>query len=254
MFQKRALIFSFFIYFTMAQPLLTYAQLGKLLKKADSSLVNSQKLSLVPGDVEIQQGIKEALQKGIQNAVNQASMKDGFLKNPSLKLLFPPEAKKIESTLRELGFNTLCDNIILSMNRSAEEASKKALPIFLTSISQMNLKDAQSILKGKENSATQYFQKMTFEPLKKAFRPSIDSSLNRNQASFYWKNATTTYNKVPFIQKINPDLGDYVTQQSLNGLFLLISQEELKIRKDLNARTSPLLKRVFGYGDQINKP
>jgi len=246
----------FFICLSMS----SFAQLGKLLKKVDSNLSSNQKsgtnknanllnTNLPPTNLEIQAGLKQALQKGLTEGVNQVSVKDGFLKNLSIKLLFPPEARKMESTLRELGFNHICDDVIESMNHSAEEASKKATPIFLSALNQMSFKDVNAVLNGKENAATEYFQKITSDPLRKAFRPQVDSCLNKVNANAYWTTATTTYNKVPFVKKINTDLGDYVTSQTLNGLFFMIAQEELKIRKDFNARTSPLLKKVFGFAD-----
>jgi hypothetical protein len=232
--------------------------LGKLIKKVDSNFQNQKSSAnkqnslpsgLAPSNLEIQTALKQALQKGLSEGVSQVSAKDGFLKNPSIIINFPPEAKKMETTLRELGLDHLCNDVIQSMNHAAEEASKKAAPIFLNALNQMSFKDGLGILNGKDNAATEYFQKTTTDPLKKAFRPQVDSCLNKVNASLYWNKATTTYNKVPFVNKINTDLGDYVTAQAIIGLFYTIAQEELKIRKDLGARTSPLMKKVFGFED-----
>jgi hypothetical protein len=257
------------IFFLSIHPLASKAQFGNLLKKADSSLKSLQKSTVtsnqssgsgnatpnagssnvIPSGLDIQGGLKQALQKGLQTGVGLVSAPDGFFKNTAIKLLFPPEAQKMEKTLRSIGLNKTCDEAILSMNRAAEDASKKALPIFLQAIGQMNIQDGMSILNGKEDAATQYFQVNTHDALKKAFRPSVDSSLKKVNASAYWNSAMTAYNKVPFVSKINPDLGDYVTNQCITGLFYMIAKEELKIRKDLSARTSPLLQKVFGFAD-----
>lgn len=235
------------------------AQLGKLIKKADSSFNQNQKnivgkqnsafSAIPPTKNDIQSGLKQALQKGLQDGVNQISVKDGFLKNPAIMIIFPPEAKKMETTLRELGLGHLCDDVIQTMNHAAEDACKKAIPIFLSALNQMSFKDGLGILKGRDNAATEYFQNITSESLKRAFRPQVDSALSRVNANFYWNKATTTYNKVPFVNKVNTDLGDYVTNQAIIGLFFTIAQEELKIRRDINARTTPLMKKVFGFAD-----
>jgi len=242
-------IFALFFCFSF---LSLHAQLGKLIKKVDSSFTsrqNSVNPSLAPNNVEIQTGLKQALQKGLMDGIGLVSAKDGFLKNASIMISFPPEAKRMETTLRELGLDHLCDDVIQSMNHAAEDACKKAGPIFLGALNQMSFKDATGILNGKDNAATEYFQKATTESLKKAFRPQVDSALNRVNANLYWNKASTTYNKVPFVNKINTDLGDYVTTQSIVGLFFTIAQQELKIRKDINARTTPLMKKVFGFAD-----
>ncbi len=254
-----------FILLFILAPVLTKAQFGNLIKKLDSNLnVEKNKitnngssqssnpvstLGQAPSSLDIASGLKEALQKGVKHGVDQVSAENGFFKNPSIKVLFPPDAKRIEATLRDIGLNKICDDAILSMNRAAEDASKHAATIFLNAILQMSFQDGMAILKGSDNAATVYFQNTTTEALKKAFRPSIDSSLKKVHADTYWKTVIVAYNKVPFVTKVNPDLGDYVTGAGISGLFFVIAQEELKIRKDLSARTSPLLQKVFGYVD-----
>lgn len=197
---------------------------------------------------EMNGGIKQALIKGLTDGIKKISAPDGFLKNTSIKLLFPPEARQAEETLRSLGMNKLCDNVILSMNRAAEDASKKAAPIFLDAIRKMSIKDAQSILTGPDNSATEFLKLHTTPAVAQAFRPVIDSSLKKVRADSYYREAVNAYNHIPFIaHKLNPDLAVYATEKSMEGLFKTIAQEEMRIRTETGARSTPLLKKVFGY-------
>ncbi len=193
-------------------------------------------------------GIKQALEKGLIAGVSQVSAPDGFLKNAAIKLAFPPEARQAEQTLRSLGMNKLCDDVIVSMNRAAEDATKKAIPIFLAAIKKLSIKDAEGILAGPDNSATQFFQAHTNEALAIAFKPVIDSSLRKVNADTYYKTAASAYNQIPFTtHKLNTDLAVYATQKATEGLFKTIAQEELKIRTQSGARSTPLMKKVFGY-------
>ncbi len=203
-----------------------------------------------PSTLEISQGIKQALEIGTSQGADRLSLKDGFMGNMAVKLLFPPEAVKIENALRGLGFNSLCDNVILSLNRAAEGAVKEAKPIFISAIRQMSLKDATNILLGNSKAATEYFKRVTTHELMAKFNPIITNSLSNVGATKYWGDAISRYNMIPLVNKINPDLSDYVTQKAIEGLFLEIAQEEMKIRGNLNARSTPLLQKVFGYADR----
>lgn len=193
---------------------------------------------------EIAKGLKEALQVGTTRSIDVLSKTDGFFGNAAIKILMPPEAAKIEKTLRSLGFNQQVDDAILSMNRAAEDASRKAVPIFAKAISEMSIEDAYSILKGNEDAATKYLQSKTADSLTKSFRPVIEESLLKVNATKNWNSIVTQYNKFSF-KKINPDLAAYVTERSLNGIYLQIAAEEAKIRKDPLARSSDLLKKLF---------
>lgn len=193
---------------------------------------------------EIAKGLKEALQVGTTRSIDLLSKTDGFFGNAAIKILMPPEAAKIEKTLRNLGFNQQVDDAILSMNRAAEDASRKAVPIFAKAISEMSIEDAYSILKGNEDAATKYLQTKTTDSLTKSFRPVIEESLLKVNATKNWNSIVTQYNKFSF-KKINPDLAAYVTERSLNGIYLQIAAEEAKIRKDPLARSSDLLKKLF---------
>ena len=205
-----------------------------------------------PSSDEIASAIKEALNNGVSSSTSKLSTADGFLKNLAVKILLPPEAQKAEKALRGLGLNQLCDTTITSLNRAAEAAAKEALPIFVSSIKQMQFSDAKNILLSREKDAgTQYFKGATTEQLTAAFKPIIQSSLNKVGSTKYWAEFTTRYNKIPFASKINPDLNAYVTQKALDGLFLEIASEELKIRDNSVFRQSALLQKVFGYADKL---
>ena len=212
------------------------------LKKA-TSLVNGGD-SLSTNDVA--GGLKEALSKGVQQGTAKLSSVDGFFKDAAIKILMPPEAVKAEKTLRGLGLGSQVDDAILSMNRAAEDASKSASPIFINAIKQMSIEDAWGILKGGDSSATKYLRTKTTSPLIAAFKPVIDQSLAKVDATKYWNSVVSAYNKVAIFNKINPDLSAYVTEKALSGIFYEIAQEEVKIRKDPAERTSEILKKVFG--------
>ena len=156
----------------------------------------------------------------------------------------PPEAQKAEKKLRALGMGKLVDDAILSMNRAAEDASKNAAPIFITAIKQMSIQDAVGILKGGDSAATKYLRQKTTSPLTEAFRPVIETSLAKVNATKYWNTVFSTYNKFS-TDKINPDLAAFVTEKSLSGIFHQVGLEEQKIRRDPMARTTDILKKVF---------
>lgn len=195
---------------------------------------------------EAADAIKEALVKGTTEGVNMVSKVDGYFKNLEIKIPLPPEAKNMESTLRSMGLGDQVDKAILSINRAAEDASKEAQTIFIDAIKGLTINDAINIVNGSDNAATQYLQKTTTTGLKKKFKPIIKNSLDKTSATMYWSDLVKTYNKIPLVKKINPDLSAYVTDKSISGLFVMIAKEELKIRKDPVARTSELLKKVFG--------
>ena len=193
---------------------------------------------------EVAAGLKEALNVGAKNATKQLSNVDGFFKDAAIKILMPEEAKKAEKKLRAIGMGKLVDDAILSMNRAAEDASKSAAPIFVNAIKQMSISDAMGILKGNDFAATSYLKDKTTASLTQSFRPVIDSSLAKVNATKYWNAVFTAYNKVS-TDKINPDLAAYVTEKALAGIFYQVGLEEQKIRKDPVARVTDLLKKVF---------
>ena len=194
---------------------------------------------------DIASGLKEALQVGISKGSDQASAVDGYFKNPLLKIAFPPEAQKVATTLRELGLNKQVDQFELSMNRAAEDAAKKAKPVFIKAITSMSIQDAVGILQGQKDAATQYLRRTSGQQLVTEFTPIIDSTLKKNNATRYYSDLVNTYNKVPFVQKVNPNLTEYATGKAVDGLFVLVAQEEAQIRENPTARVTDLLKRVF---------
>jgi len=193
----------------------------------------------------IASGLKEALQVGTERGTARLSAVDGFFKNAALKILMPPEAQKVESKLRALGLGKQVDNAILSMNRAAEDASKSATPIFINAIKQMTISDAVGILRGGDFAATNYLKGKTTANLTEAFRPVIEQSLAKVNATKYWNTLFSTYNTFSS-QKVNTDLSAYVTEKALSGIFQEVSLEEQKIRKNPAAQTTALLKKVFG--------
>ena len=219
-----------------------------------SSSCYSEKVAVVqpgtPSLTEIGSGLKEALQQGTAKSTDQLSAVNGFFGNAAVKILFPPQAQKAEKRLRQLGFNKLCDDVILSLNRSAEDAAKQAKPIFVDAIKHMTLEDVSNILLGNQDAATQYFKRTTTVQLSLAFKPVVQKSLDKTDATKYYGDAAKEYNKIPFVTKMNPDISDYVTQKAIDGLFYQIALEELNIRKNIGARPSPLLQKVFAFADK----
>lgn len=221
-------------------PACSSAQISDILKQVSTN----------PSTAEISSGLKEALEKGTGISADRLSLADGYLKNLDVKILFPEEAKSVENTLRSLGLGSMCDQVITSLNRAAEDAAQEAKPIFTAAIKQMSFQDVQKILLGEKNAATTYFKGTTTTSLSEKFSPIIDTSLKKVDATKYWSDVMTRYNKVPFVKKVDTDLTAYVTQKAIDGLFVEIAKEELKIRENISARTSPLLQKVFGYAEK----
>ncbi len=209
-------------------------------------VINStQTMSTGLSDQEIINGLKQALTIGTQNTTGKLSAVDGFFANAAVKILMPPEAQKVESTLRSLGLGSVVDKAVLSMNRAAEDAAKSATPIFVDAIKQMTIPDALGILKGGNTAATDYFKNKTTLALTNAFKPHIDAALTKVNATKYWSDVFTLYNK--FSSKpVNTDLSAYVTGKAVDGIFYQVALEETAIRKDPAARVTDLLKKVFG--------
>ena len=206
---------------------------------------------IVPGkgsltEKDAADGIKEALVKGTGESVNIVSKLNGYFSNPAIKIPFPESAREIESKLRAIGLGSKVDEVILSINHAAEEAAKSAQPIFVAAVNKMTISDAIQIVRGQNDAATRYLDKSTTPELKTQFSPVIKASLDKVDATRLWEDVIKVYNQIPFVTKQNPDLTGYVTDKAITGLFTMIAREELKIRKDPVARTSELLKKVFG--------
>lgn len=201
-------------------------------------------------EAEVARGLKEALRVGAENSVSSAMQANGFLNHPVIKIPFPPEAQGAYNYINNSSLlRPLLDEFILRLNRAAEDASEKALPIFADAITQMTVQDAWGILKGNNTAATTYLHRRTYSNLYDAFKPDIEASLNSVGAASAWNELSRAYNGIanfnPNLTPVSTDLADYTTNRALDGLFHLIEQEETKIRKDPAARVNDLLKRVF---------
>jgi hypothetical protein len=221
---------------------------GDLLKSAKKTVGISDKSG--SGSFtkeEAGQAIKEALINGITKGVDKVAVTDGYFLNNMIKIPFPENARIVESTLRNIGMGSMIDKMVLSLNRAAEDAAKQATPIFVNGIKQMTISDAFAIVNNQQqDAATRFLERTTTDQLVGAFKPSIKVALDKVSATKYWSDVMTQYNRVPFVSKVETDLPEYVTRKAISGLFYMVAQEEAKIRKDPGARTSELLKKVFG--------
>jgi hypothetical protein len=198
-------------------------------------------------EAEAGEGIKQALSQGLVNAVLRLNKEDGFFKDAIYKVLLPPDAKKIETTLRDLGFKNMVDNAILQINRAAEDAAGTAKPIFIDAVKSMTVSDAIGLIKNGDTSATHFFRIKTTDKLIAAFLPVIKGSLDKLDATRLYGDLVNKYNNLPTtFKKLNPDLPGYVTDRATYALFDLVAKEEQNIRQNVAARTTDLLKKVFG--------
>ncbi len=201
-------------------------------------------------EAQIGNGLKQALEIGIGKGSDRLSLKDGYFKS-AYKILLPEDVQKVTSKLQNVpGFSQVENKLLELINRGAEDAAKSAKPIFVDAIKGMSFQDATQILMGNRNAATQYLEGNTKTKLYKAFMPKIKTSLDKVNATKYWSDAVTAYNKIPLVKKMNPSLDDYVTKQALVGLFSMVEKEEGNIRTNVNARTTDLLKKVFAKQDK----
>jgi len=192
-------------------------------------------------------GIKEALTQGIGKAVLNLHKTDGFFGSDIYKLLLPPDSQKAEKTLRKIGLGSQVDKAILAINRGAEDAVGSATPIFTNAIKEMTVTDALGIVRGNKDAATQYFRRKTSQELIAAFTPPVKTSLEKTNATRYYADIANTYNRLPTsFDKVNPDLTNYVVGKAVDALFDQIAKEEANIRANPVARTTEILKKVFG--------
>ena len=197
---------------------------------------------------EVISGLKEALRTGTERSVSIGSVVDGFNKNAAIRIPFPAEAIKVKNTLLDIGLKKPVEDLELTLNRAAEEAAKEAVPVFVDAITSMSIADGFAILKGGENAATNYLKEKTTAALLAKFRPKVEAATQKVALTNYWKPVADAYNVATILtggKAIEPDLNGYVTQKAADGLFLLLANEEKKIRHDPLARTTDLLKRVF---------
>ena len=219
-----------------------FGQLDKLINDAKKAVGTPKALT----KEEVANGLKEALVNGIAKGTDLTSKMDGYFKNPEIKIPFPKDVKKVEDKLRQLGMGSEVDRFVLTLNRGAEEAAKEAKPIFISAIKQMSIDDAFAVLKGQPDAATQFLKRTTSAQLKEKFKPVVQTNLDKVNATKYYGDLISNYNRIPFVSKVNPNLNEYATDMAIQGLFTMIAKEEKSIRQDPAARTSELLKKVFG--------
>lgn len=222
----------------------TYANC--ILQELTPAVQESDTTSHDVSETKVALALKEALTIGVKLGVKKLAKTDGFLKDDEVRIPFPEEVQEVEVGLRKIGLSNLVDDAIISMNRAAEDAVIEAKDIFIDAITSMTITDAVKILKGKNYAATLYLEKQTRDKLFEKFKPKVIASLNKVNATKYWETVFTSYNKLPFVQKVNPDMVEYVTNKTIDGLFIQIAKQEKEIRKNPVARVSDLLKQVFG--------
>lgn len=242
-----------------------YFMLSVLLLTGCAELMNVlQTVAPVPlTEADVINGLKEALITGARNSAQKLAQENGYYGDAAIKILLPDEAKMIVDNISKLpGGNQLIEDVILRINRSAEDAAKEVAPIFINSVTQMTIKDAFNILNGSDNAATMYLRNTTYNELYSLYRPKIQTSTEAKiiagiSAKDSWNTLTSKWNtlassvagKLANLKPVNTDLDDFLTRKALDGVFLKVEGEELKIRKDVSARVTPLLKRVFGSLD-----
>ncbi|APZ44988.1 hypothetical protein BW723_01195 [Polaribacter reichenbachii] len=198
---------------------------------------------------QIGNGLRQALDHGIENQVTKLTAVDGFYKNELVKILLPQELQAVDNGLRKIGLGNLADEGIKALNRAAEDAVKTATPIFVNAVKEITFADAKNILLGDQNAATSYLQSKTNQSLYNSFSPVINQSFSKVGADKIWSNLITKYNSIPFVNKVDPDLTAYVTNEALKGVFTMIEVEEKGIREKVGLRDTALLKQVFALQD-----
>ena len=201
-------------------------------------------------NAEISSGLKQALQLGIDKEVTSLTKEDGFFRNELVRIGLPPELQKVDKTLRDVGLGSLADEGLKVLNRAAEDAVSEAIPVFANAVTGITFADARNILLGPDNAATNYLSEKTQNELYTRFNPIISNSLNKVGATQVWKNIIQKYNSLPITTNVNPDLSDYVTNEALDGVFLMIEKEEKDIRNSIAARSTSLLRKVFALQDK----
>lgn len=238
-----------YLFLLLIVPVIGNAQIKGLIDNAKST-VKTKTGTTSLSTADISNGLKEALKKGVSQQVTKLTAADGFYKNEAVKILLPEELQKVDKKLRQLGMGNLADEGIKVLNRAAEDAVKEGTPIFTNAITSMTLTDAKKILMGNDTSATTYLEGATSAPLYAKFNPVVQSSLSKVGADKVWAGIIKKYNGLPLVTKVNPDLNDYVTKKTMDGVFKMIAVEEKNIRNNLSSRTSDLLKKVFAMQDK----
>jgi hypothetical protein len=216
------------------------AELQQAINQLPSAVISSD---------QIGNGLKEALTNGVSKQVSTMALKDGFYKNDLVKIVLPEELQKVDKALRSLGLSKVADEGLKILNRAAEDAVEQAISIFVDAIEGITFSDAKGILLGNDQAATNFLQERTSAALYKKFNPIIKNSFQKVGATKIWSDIIIEYNALPLTNNVNPDLTDYVTNESLKGVYKMAAVEEKDIRNNLNKRTSDLMKNVFALQD-----
>ncbi|MDX8552839.1 DUF4197 domain-containing protein [Tenacibaculum sp. 1B UA] len=227
--------------FFIALTFMGCAELQKVVNQLPQGGVLSQS--------QIGNGLRQALDNGIQHQVTKLTSKDGFYKNNLVKILLPEELQAVDKGLRSIGLGNLADEGLKAINRTAEDAVKTATPIFVNAVKEITFADAKNILLGADNAATSYLEGKTTSALYSEFNQVIKNSFAKVGADKIWSNLISKYNSIPFVKKVNPDLTDYVTTEALDGVFTMIAVEEKGIRTKVGLRNTALLRQVFALQD-----
>ena len=227
--------------FLLILPLMLFGCSDKALQETD----------YVPlTEAEVTQALKDVLSRGIVRSVASASRSDGYFANPQLKIELPEDAAKLTNTLRKLGFGADIDRSVLQLNRAAEQAAGRAKPVFIKAITSMSIDNAFDLLNGAQDAATRYLIDESGDELYEQFRPIISQALAETSAARYYADIVNHYNALPLVYDADPQLDDYLTEQALDGLFVLMAQEEATVRTLASSRSTRLMRRVFGSLDQ----
>jgi hypothetical protein len=222
--------------------LLSCAELNQMAGQMPTNVPLSQQ--------DIGNGLKEALTKGINTQVQSLAQTNGFFNNDAVRILLPEELRVVDTRLRQMGMSSLADDGLRILNRAAEEAVKEATPIFIDAVRQMTWQDARNILMGNQRAATSYLEQTTRAALYQKFNPVIQQNFRKVGADKIWENIINQYNALPLVRKVNPNLTDYTTQKALDGVFTMISVEEVNIRTNITARNTDALRRIFALQDK----
>lgn len=215
-------------------------------------------------EADVISGLKEALIVGARNAAGRLASQDGYYGDPAVKIPLPDEARVIVDNISKIpGGDKLIENVILSINRAAEDAAREVAPVFVSAVTQMTISDAFGILHGADNAATQYLVNTTYNDLYNLYKPKISASTGKDlvagiSAQESWTTLTGKWNaiansvagKLAGFKPVTTDLDDFLTRKALDGMFMKVEAEELKIRKDVSARVTPILQKVFGSLDK----
>jgi hypothetical protein len=221
---------------------------------------NSSSVAMATGlsEDQIASGLKQALGKGVSNAISSLGQSDGFLTNLTVKIPLPGKLQSVESALRLAGQSKMADDFVASMNHAAEQAVPVAAKVFGDAIQQMSITDAKAILTGTNDAATQYFKRTTQTNLYAKFQPVVQKATDSVGVTAQYKammgkfdaanSLGTMFGSKPVVKFSAADIDGYVTQRALDGLFVMVAEEEKNIRANPVARTTDLLQKVFGTG------